>query len=1094
MNDMSDGGREADPVILPEYAIGRLKQEREAYADVMLRAWPKMQSDADEAAQKLIARLERSKEAASAARGARISAASATSTGAEASIHTRVGPPMQIPYPGAAVMAGILCIITWFNAPFVAGLVVAGAVMGVTATINHFSRESHQTAIGNELKEIRRRRSEEIDAATSEYTATVERLDAEFRNDAARLRGAFLEIEDEMLLRFEGWKNGHLATIAECKALSYSLSDCIEPISSELRDYVLLGWRHLPSVASLDPGYLQAVNKVCAIAKLEPLTARTTVAPPPGPEFHRLIGGSVLSIFRENGTDPRLSAAVSAVLLRILLQMPPGKVLFTFMDPIGQGQNVARLLQLGDHDDRLINVRAWTDREQIRNRLRDLTAHIENVIQKYLRTDHRTIDEYNLAAQEIAEPYRVLVVFDYPEQFDSESAAELRRIVQNGPRCGVLTIFVQRNKAGQYGIEGVMPPCSYKVASNGLWEDTSGTIPGPIEPDIATADVKALIDRIGPLAKASFVVEVPFEKMVELAAADGVGRKVWGENSANGFKIPLGRTAANKVQYLELGSGLSHHALVAGRPGSGKSNLMHVIIAGAARLYSPTELQLYLVDFKKGVEFQPYADRQLPHARVIAVDSEREFGVSVLRGLVAKMNERNDLFSRTGVQNLSKYRERNPDSQDMPRILLLVDEFQEMFMPDDSLAREASHLLDQIVRMGRSAGIHALLGSQTLAGTLAPPATLNLMTVRIALQCSEADSQLILAPGNSGARRLGRPGEGVYNATNGLEEGNSFFQVSMFNERDSGQVLDEVAHLGTAQAEAARPIVFKGFEPASLAQCMPLIELAETGGGGKAAPAGWLGEPIAIDDPIRIDFTREGGSSLLVVHRDEAEGIGVVAATMLGLAARRRTAASRFEIVDLAMADSEWADTASRVADALPKGCCEIYGRRDIPQLLHGLAQELARRQEMARPPAESIYLVILGLHRARALRLDEPEVNKEYGNAAESLARLLKYGPEVGLHFIAWVDGMTGMERTLDSSLLREIGLRCAGPLDARGSDILFDCDAAARLGERPHRMVIAEEKRIGVIRVFRPYGIPPQQWLQEYGQKLNALEETQQ
>ena len=52
----------------------------------------------------------------------------------------------------------------------------------------------------------------------------------------------------------------------------------------------------------------------------------------------------------------------------------------------------------------------------------------------------------------------------------------------------------------------------------------------------------------------------------------------------------------------------------------------------------------------------------------------------------------------------------------MPRILLIVDEFQEFFVEDDKLAQEAALLLDRLVRQGRAFGIHVLLGSQTLGG------------------------------------------------------------------------------------------------------------------------------------------------------------------------------------------------------------------------------------------------------------------------------------------------------------------------------------------------------------------------------------------
>ena len=75
--------------------------------------------------------------------------------------------------------------------------------------------------------------------------------------------------------------------------------------------------------------------------------------------------------------------------------------------------------------------------------------------------------------------------------------------------------------------------------------------------------------------------------------------------------------------------------------------------------------------------------------------------------------------------------------QTMPRILLIVDEFQEFFVNDDKIAHEASLLLDRLVRQGRAFGMHVILGSQTLAGAYSlARSTIGQMAVRIALQCS----------------------------------------------------------------------------------------------------------------------------------------------------------------------------------------------------------------------------------------------------------------------------------------------------------------------------------------------------------------------
>src|SRR5206468_4938729 len=119
------------------------------------------------------------------------------------------------------------------------------------------------------------------------------------------------------------------------------------------------------------------------------------------------------------------------------------------------------------------------------------------------------------------------------------------------------------------------------------------------------------------------------------------------------------------------------HVLIAGKTGSGKSTLLHAMFTNAALIYPPDELQLYLIDFKEGVEFKAYATEQLPHARVVAIESEREFGLSVLQRLDAELKIRGERFRDAGAQDLAGYRQAT--GKRLPRILLVVDEFQEFF-------------------------------------------------------------------------------------------------------------------------------------------------------------------------------------------------------------------------------------------------------------------------------------------------------------------------------------------------------------------------------------------------------------------------------
>ena len=98
------------------------------------------------------------------------------------------------------------------------------------------------------------------------------------------------------------------------------------------------------------------------------------------------------------------------------------------------------------------------------------------------------------------------------------------------------------------------------------------------------------------------------------------------------------------------------------------------------------------------MEFKPYAALALPHARVVAIESEREFGISVFRGLEAELTRRAALFRAADADSLEAY----DGSERLPRIILICDEFQVLLAHDDRMSQEAASLLDTLVRQGRA--------------------------------------------------------------------------------------------------------------------------------------------------------------------------------------------------------------------------------------------------------------------------------------------------------------------------------------------------------------------------------------------------------
>ncbi len=774
--------------------------------------------------------------------------------------------------------------------------------------------------------------------------------------------------------------------------------------------------------------------------------------------------------------------ALRSVMVRLVTALPPGRVRFTIVDPVGLGENFAGFMHLADHDESLVGGRIWTEPLHIEQQLANLTGHMENVIQKYLRNEFRTIEEYNRQAGELAEPYRFLVVANFPTHFTDETARRLCSIVSSGPRCGVHALVVHDRRqplpAG-FQIEDLRAHSVHVSRTAGGWswqEPGLDRVPLALDAGPPEELLTRLMHAAGRAARDSLRVEVPFE----VIAPDQ--ERLWSLESREELRVPVGRSGAVRLQYLRLGRGVAQHALIAGKTGSGKSTLLHVLITNLVLWYPPDEVEFYLVDFKKGVEFKTYATHEPPHARAVAIESDREFGLSVLQRLDEEMDRRGAMFRSAGAQDLAAWR--SATGRKLPRTLLIVDEFQVFFSEDDKLAQDAAILLDRLVRQGRAFGIHVILGSQTLGGTSGlPRSTIGQMAVRIALQCSEADSQLILDDENTAARLLSRPGEAIYNDAGGRVEGNSPFQTAWLSDEVRDRQLDRVAEMARRQGvHRPAPVVFEGNAPAAMERNS---FLADPEVARRTAVAGadriWLGEAVAIKEPTCAVLRRQSGANLLLVGQRDDAAAAMICAALVGLAAQHSPGDLRFILLDGSPPDAPVAGRIERTAARLGRPL-EVVEYRDVPQAFERLAAEMQRCLACDERGTQGIYVLINGLQRFRMLRRREDDFSFTRGEAEAEprpdlrLAELLREGPGLGIHFIVWADTAATLERTLDRQTLREFDHRVLFQMSAADSSTLIDSPLANRLGF--HRAVYYSEEQ-GVLEKFRPYGPPDEAFL---------------
>jgi hypothetical protein len=951
----------------------------------------------------------------------------------------------------------------------------------------HNQRSANDQRRAADLRKVEQRHKRGQERALGEHETAVRQLEAEHR---ARLDDLNTRHLREWQLLLEKWQRKLTSALKNAAAIQEESDDLFPPWDDEFwRD-----WRP-PTVPPdvLRLGSLQV--KAEAVVESAPWEeGRPNPAPSELclPALCPFTEPPSLLLHAEDEGRQRAVEALQTVMFRQLTSLPPGRVRFLIVDPVGLGQNFAAFMSLADYDEALVGARIWTEPVHIEHRLADLTAHMENVIQKYLRNRYATISDYNAQAGEVAEPFRVLVVANFPANFTAEAARRLVSIAQSGPRCGVSTLIsVDRKQPLPKGLDlADLERC----AANLVWEqerfrwrdEDFGRLPLTLDRLPEREDfANRILQQVGEGARNAQRVEVPFEFIAPPQA------RRWTGSTRLGIAVALGRAGATRRQELELGKGTSQHVLVVGKTGSGKSTLMHALITNLGLLYSPDEIELYLVDFKKGVEFKTYATHQLPHARVVAIESEREFGLSVLQRLDAELKTRGERFRAAGAQDVNAYRQAVPEAR-APRILLIVDEFQEFFVEDDRITQEAAQLLDRLVRQGRAFGMHVLLGSQTLGGAYSlARSTIDQMAVRIALQCSEVDAHLILSDDNSAARLLSRPGEAIYNDANGLVEGNDPFQVVWLGDAQREQYLTGIHELDRTRRTKERlpTVVFEGNASADVSKNHLLNRLLTGPVAARAEPfarpeEAWLGEAMAIDQLTSAVFQRRNGSNLLIVGQQPETALGMLVTGVIGLSAHASPAAPgmpRFFIVDGHQADAPRAGVLANLPEVLAEPV-RVVGWRELPGVLAEMSAELDRRQKAPSADAPAIYLVLYGLQRMRDLRRQEDDFGfssrgeEQPARPDKQLAALLREGAGLGMHTLVWCDTLNNLQRAFDRQTMRELAMRVVFQLSVADSSNLIDSPAASKLG--PHRALFANEED-GRLEKFRPYGAPAEEWL---------------
>jgi hypothetical protein len=223
--------------------------------------------------------------------------------------------------------------------------------------------------------------------------------------------------------------------------------------------------------------------------------------------------------------------------------------------------------------------------------------------------------------------------------------------------------------------------------------------------------------------------------------------------------IPIGISRRGFVM-LDLSTDENFALLLGGQPGFGKSEFLRQALTAVILNYKPSDVQLYLVDMKNGVEFEIF--QNAPH--VVDWAGDASGAARVLRKAAEELKIRAEKMRFKRVTSIKDYNKAVPVEQKMPHVIVVIDEYASLEAAEKAVAQD-------LCQRGRFAGIHPIICTQRPSHTILPGDTKALMPVGLCFKAkNKLNSTMILGDENIQAAYLRDKGRAIFQATNRLHE------------------------------------------------------------------------------------------------------------------------------------------------------------------------------------------------------------------------------------------------------------------------------------------------------------------------------------
>ena len=620
--------------------------------------------------------------------------------------------------------------------------------------------------------------------------------------------------------------------------------------------------------------------------------------------------------------------------------------------------------------------------------------------------------KYNIEKQAIKVPYELVVLTNYPKNFNI-NITDLLALFENGYKGGIYFLVMNNTDVEidenyqslislRKSFQMLMPTLN---VTNNQFINATPIMSSRMMRNMAFEYLNREATRKEelPLLKAEYqsFVDLPFED-------------VYGDIS-----VPVGETTTKEKIIFKL-STIGHiHSFILGQSGSGKSVFLHNVITGLIAKYSPDDLHLYLLDFKLGgVEFNRYKDEK--HVKSLLVDnSDIQITLEILRNISDQMRERGKMLRASGVSSISDYNKMNP-SKRMPQLLLIADECHVMFNPEGrknlKQYSEISDIIIKIAKEGRSQGVHLILATQTLAQTEISSEILNNISDHYLLKCAASDSEKMVRDSSEVTNSL-TTGQVYYHG----RDDSALFQA-YFVPTNEGMELVENIKKKTQSISSQPQFYFVGSQVFTIDSYVKDI-LSNAHG---HFPIAAVGRSIDIkQNSINISLREDDAENIMLFGIDDNHQVTETTLSILRSlrwSTQSRNINCRYSVLNFLTDDSISIKLQQMNNDGI-----ELIGKRDAGNFFYQLCSDLENHT------AQPMVLFIIGQEKCRDLKFDSAidiageeakstdsddfgfgdvgtfsnthSSNTKYDTYRKALAYILDNGGEQGVHTVLQID-----------------------------------------------------------------------------------------